>query len=347
MRHARTAAALSALLLGLTGCADSGDDNDAEGPAGAPSVSASAPAPAPTEVAVRGGSHDPADPTIALLAYLPASIAVVEGATVTWTVAGPEPHSVTFFPAGQKPPTPDKASEFFAPAPATKPYDGSTLANSGLGPQGPGGPLTFKLTFAKAGTFTYVCVIHPQMTGTVAVGADAAAEPQAEIDARGKTEEGQWLAEGQAAKKKLLETGVQSAPGSNGRTAWTVQMGATTPHTDVLAFAPAMVPMKAGDTVTFVNGSGAPHTATFAGGTTVPPNPEDPKVLAPAPGGSPQTLKATGYYNTGWLPPDAPPGQGPPLPARSFTFQVPSAGSYNFICALHVPSGMAGQLAVA
>ena len=42
--------------------------------------------------------------------------------------------------------------------------------------------------------------------------------------------------------------------------------------------------------------------------------------------------------------PDAPPGYGPPEAARSFTFTVPAAGDYQYICILHAPSGMAGQI---
>ncbi len=330
------------VAMTLAGCADDADDPS---PQASASVAATTSAPTPpTKVAVRGGVNDPADLNIAALAFLPAEVKVVAGAAVSWTVAGPEPHSVTFLPPGQQAPTPDKAGALFAPTPPKGPYDGTTLVNSGLGPQGPGAPMTFDVTFAKAGTYAYLCVIHPQMRGTVVVGEPSAADTQSAIDERGKAEESQWLAEGQAAKKALVEKPAAQTKNSDGSTTWTVQTGVSTPHTNVLAFVSPALALKPGDSVTFVNGSAAPHTATFAGGTVIPPNPEDPKVLAPAPGKSPQTLKATGYFNTGWLPPDAPPGAGPPLPARSFTFVVPRAGSYAYICALHVASGMAGTL---
>jgi plastocyanin len=341
MRSTRLVLSAVLVLAVLTGCGD--DDPEPRGAASPSTPASSASTAPPTKVAVRAGLNDPEDLTIAALAFLPATVAVAEGAAVTWTVAGPEPHSVTFFPPGQKPPTPEKAGPFFAPTPPKGPWDGTTLVNSGLGPQGPGGPLTFELTFAKAGSYGYVCVIHPQMQGTVTVGA-AGAESQADIDARGKSEADQWLAEGRAAKKALLDAPAKQTKNANGSTTWTVLTGASTPHTDVLAFSPTPAKVKAGDTVMFVNSSGAPHTATFPGGTTVPQNPEDPKVLAPAPGKSPQTLRATGYFNTGWLPPDAPPGAGPPLPARSFSFVIPKAGTYNYVCVLHAPSSMVGAI---
>ena len=63
---------------------------------------------------------------------------------------------------------------------------------------------------------------------------------------------------------------------------------------------------------------------------------------------SPLTLTPTGGpFNTGWLPPAAPPNAPPPEAVRSFTFMIPEAGDYPYICILHVPSGMAGTIKVA
>jgi plastocyanin len=112
----------------------------------------------------------------------------------------------------------------------------------------------------------------------------------------------------------------------------------------VLAFAPLATKIKAADRIVFVNNSGAPHTATFAGRQRLPSDPESPKVMKPAPGPSPQRLNPTTYFNTGWLPPNAPPGAGPPERARSFTFIVPAARTYAYVCVLHVPSGMTGTI---
>jgi hypothetical protein len=73
-------------------------------------------------------------------------------------------------------------------------------------------------------------------------------------------------------------------------------------------------------------------------------NPTDPRVSAPAPGPSPQTLAKAGFFNTGLVPPNAPPGAAPPEAARSFTFTVPSAGTYSYVCLLHAPSSMTGSI---
>jgi plastocyanin len=72
-------------------------------------------------------------------AFQPASVEIATGGTVTWTNTGQAPHTVTA----------DDGS-----------FDSGTLS--------PG--TTFSQTFATAGTFTYHCNIHPQMTATVIVG---------------------------------------------------------------------------------------------------------------------------------------------------------------------------------
>lgn len=73
-------------------------------------------------------------------------------------------------------------------------------------------------------------------------------------------------------------------------------------------------------------------------------NPEDPAALKAAPGPSPRKLNAKDLFNTGLLPPKAPPGCGPPEAARSFTFSVATAGAYRYICIFQAPSGMAGAI---
>jgi plastocyanin len=84
-------------------------------------------------------------------AFQPASIQVAAGSTVTWTNTGAATHTVT--------------SDSGA-------FDSGNVA--------PGA--SFSHTFDTAGTFTYHCSIHPQMTGTVVVtggGGQAAAAPTA------------------------------------------------------------------------------------------------------------------------------------------------------------------------
>lgn len=326
----RWLAMAAAVALVFTACGDDSDD-DAGGDAASE-----------TTIKLRSAPNHPDDDNVAILAFLPAKATVATGTTVEWSFDGPEPHSVSFFPAGTAVPTPDKAEPFFAPTEVDGPYDGTTLANSGLRPFGPDPAQPFRLQFAKAGTYNYVCVIHPQMPGSIVVTDETDdAETQAAITERGDEELAKYLEEGAAAKKKLVEAADSSA--TNGE--WTIEMGVTTANTDVLAFAPASAKVKVGDRITFVNNTGAPHTASF-GGDLVPVSPEDPKTLAPAPGPSPVDLVAGVYLNSGVLPPDAPPGQGPPLPARSFTFVAKKAGTYSYVCIYHLPSAMVGTITV-
>ena len=99
--------------------------------------------------------------------------------------------------------------------------------------------------------------------------------------------------------------------------------------------------------MTFVNNSLAPHTATFAAGGQLPQDPLDPASAASDGPVSAHVAATGGPFNTGWLPPAAPPNAPPPEPARSFTFVIPQAGDYPYVCLLHVPSGMAGSIKVA
>jgi plastocyanin len=296
-------------------------------------------------VTIHAGANDPDHPQIAVLQYIPARATVSVGEKVVWSWAETrEPHSVTFFPAGQRPPEAGSDPALFAPTTPTGPYDGTAMVNSGLLPRGPQAVAPFEMTFAKAGAYNYVCVIHPQMVGTITVAAGDAGESAAAVAKRGKQEKGQWLAEGNEAFEKYRATPPARTKHRDGTTTWKVEMGTTTPHTDILAFSPVPAQVKKDDKVTFVNKARTPHTASFFNRQSPITDPEDPAARKPAPGPSPQRLNATDLFNTGLLPPNAPPGAGPPEAVRSFTFSVPTAGDYHYICILHAASGMAGTI---
>lgn len=282
------------------------------------------------------------DPNIAVLEFLPQSIKVAKGTKVTWEIAGPEPHSVTFVPRGMTvPPSTEADASLTFPAPPTASYDGKTLVNSGVVPLGAATKVQkFSVSFSATGTYTYYCVLHPNMIGKVQV-TDDTQDSQSAITNAGKQELKKYLSEGEAAKKKLAKAPPKKTTNSDGSTTYSVEMGASTAHTDVLAFSPTPRNVKAGDHVTFVNNSSAPHTASF-GGPLVPTIPTADDVVNAVPGASPQTLVPSTYLNTGWLPPKS--KGGPPLAARSYTYDVPDAGKFTYACVLHLPSGMAGEI---
>lgn len=85
-----------------------------------------------------GGGDAAASVDIVDFAFEPATIDVATGQTITWTNTGAAPHTVTF-------------------------ADGPDSGNMAPG-------ATFEHAFDAAGSFEYVCAIHPTMTGTVNVG---------------------------------------------------------------------------------------------------------------------------------------------------------------------------------
>jgi len=330
-RTVRLAVLGMAALLLLAGCTSKSNKNGG--------------GPPPSTLALRAGVNDPKDTTVAVLSYLPSNATVKVGATVKWTATGPEQHTISFLPSGQARPAPGTAAALALqkPKPPTGSFDGTQTVSSGLGPTSQT-PMTFSLTFSKAGTYTYFCSIHAAMQGTINVTSDTSkADTQVAATQRGQQEENSYEAEGEAAKQKLLSTPLQKKKNADGTTTWTVLMGTATAHTAVLAYQPAGPSIKAGDHVEFINDSGVPHTASFAFGVPAPQNPEGPNVKK-ASGKSPLTLGTKGFFNSGWLLANAPPGAGPPLALRSFTFIVPKAGSFNFFCALHSLSGMGGSI---
>jgi plastocyanin len=75
---------------------------------------------------------------IANFNFAPVAISVPVGATVTWTNADVEQHTVTA---------------------RDKSFDSDVIANAKF----------FSFTFSKAGTYSYFCQIHPNMVGEVVV----------------------------------------------------------------------------------------------------------------------------------------------------------------------------------
>jgi plastocyanin len=340
-RVLRTVLALSAVaLLIAAGCGNDDNDNKA-------SSSTTTTVKAPKDIEIGAGINDPKDANIAVLQFMPAKVTVAVGTPVNWEWNGTEPHSVTFLAPGQVLPEPGSDQSLFQPSPAKGPYsvDGTTMVNSGLQPLGPGTPTTFAASFTKPGSYQYHCVIHPQMVGEIdVVAAGGAVDSPAKVATARAADQAKWLAEGRAAKSKFDSAKPVSTKNKDGSSTWTVYMGTSTPHTDILAFSPMSSDIKAGDTIDFVNDSGAPHTASFFGkGAKQIQSPLDPAVDAPAPGPSPEVLTDTGFFNTGLVPPNAG-SPAPPLGVRSFSFKVPTAGTYSYVCLLHASSEMTGSI---
>jgi plastocyanin len=110
--------------------------------------------------------------------YFPGTLNIKEGDSVVWSNTTTTPHTVTFG-------TPPQGDPFEIPA--SKPaatYDGTGFWNSGImgvNPDDPTAASTFQMTFSKAGTYQYFCILHEPlgMVGTVKVEAAAVATPVA------------------------------------------------------------------------------------------------------------------------------------------------------------------------
>jgi plastocyanin len=83
-------------------------------------------------------AHAPAAVVIHNFHFVPETLTVAAGTTVTWTNTDPDPHSVT-----------DRGRAFHSAALDTKD--------------------TFSYTFTKPGAFTYFCTFHPMMVGKIIV----------------------------------------------------------------------------------------------------------------------------------------------------------------------------------
>jgi plastocyanin len=86
----------------------------------------------------RAGAQDSASVDIADFTFGPGSVTITAGATVTWTNSDSAPHTAT--------------------------GDGGAFDTGTIDPGG-----SASITFDTPGTYTYICSIHPDMTGTVVV----------------------------------------------------------------------------------------------------------------------------------------------------------------------------------
>jgi plastocyanin len=252
------------------------------------------------------------------LAFYPSSLTIDAGDTVKATFPTGEAHTLTFLGPRSTPPS------VFDPTNAARAggtsYDGSTYTSSGFLLQGG----TYSLTFPKPGTYTYLCLIHPGMQGTIVVQPAGSPYPttQTAIDAAGATQEASDLALGSAAVAAFPFTAggphlaAGMSPGLNtGKSPITVLRfidGDTVDQTSVT------VPV--GSSVTWTNlSSNEPHTVTF--GIANQPFPTISN-SAPASGGT--TYDGTHIVNSGVLPSGA-----------SFTLTFLAKGTFTYHCLFH------------
>jgi len=97
-----------------------------------------------------GGGSAFASVTIQDLSFSPSTVTISAGTTVTWTNNGPSAHTAT------------SDSGLWNSGQLSGPSGGDAYGGGGSGGN-------YRHTFASAGTFTYHCANHTQMTGTITV----------------------------------------------------------------------------------------------------------------------------------------------------------------------------------
>jgi plastocyanin len=296
-------------------------------------------------------------------AYFRRTITIRRGDRVRWRINGF--HSVTFVPDGESAPAlvaptdpiagvNDAAGAPFwfngQPALAFNPlaglpqggntFDPSELLNSGL-PLAEGAPPPYTVRFDRKGTFEYLCVVHPGMTGKVRVRGRNADVPSRRQDRRAARR--QLNLELQRGKR--LTTGIGTEDLEK-----TIQAGNDRRSgTSIFRFFPENPSYKVGDTVTLQMAprSTDVHTLTFGPtngrdayndqlATGLLGEVFDPRGIYPSepPTAGVPTITPThhgnGFYNSGFLDVAA----GSPLPASTrVTFGAP--GTYPLICLIH------------
>ena len=290
------------------------------------------------------------------LAFLPNEIWIQENDSITYRSAVDEPHTVTFMTAGQVRPVDFTQGCGGAPPFSTSPaaFSGATCVSTPPLLKGD----TFTIRFTKAGNYKVVCLLHPDMTGTVHVLKstdplpheqqyyDAQADDQAdhllsEADHDGHHDRGGWM---HAAAHAITAGDGEVLANAGGKST-----------AALMRFTDSTMTVHVGDTVEWDNRDPAtPHTITF--GTepdeSVLPLPSA-DVKQDADGARHATLKHPGdSTHSGFIlaaPEEVPMVPTPPLsPVFVTRFRVTfkGPGTYPFICALHDGLGMTGQIVV-
>lgn len=222
--------------------------------------------------------------------------------------------------------------------------DGKALDASGIF-QGQGAPPDYVVTFPKAGRYTYLCTIHPGMTGTVRVLAKGRKAPPAAKDGKAVTR--QVKATIRSARKLAAQT-----PAGN-----VVRAGNDRKEVAFFSFFPSTRKVAAGTSVRFEMSKDTTEIHNVVFGPEAFLAETAAKFISPGAQGiayDPLSVYASdpgalvvdgashgnGFAGTGLLDADARTG----FPASaSVTFTRP--GTYGFICTVHGPS-MKGTIEV-
>ncbi len=281
--------------------------------------------------------------TVAAQAFGPGDVTVAVGDSVRFTITSDEVHTVTM---GEPPPGPPPSwpvSGWSAPAGpppwdlGSVEYDGTGFLNTGIILKGS----TAAIEFTAAGSYPFLCAIHPGMAGEVDVVEDGETTSQAEADAASQATEDELLGQVDGLRDDRLAAVTEDDNG-DGTSTWNVfadavtspgpMPGGGTGYLELLEFLPDDVAIESGDTVTWT--ASAFHTVTFV------PDGTDPASLDPfttPPSGDGTSYTGSEVANSGLF------NAGPGSPA-SFSLTFPEEGDYDFYCLLHFQMGQTGTV---
>ncbi len=313
-------------------------------------------------------------------AFFRRTVTIRRGDRVTWDINGF--HTVTFVPRGDLAPSlvvPDASSPIASAQDAAgapfwfngqprlvvnplaafpqgeSEFHADMLHNSGL-PAGEGAPQPYRLKFDRAGTFRYLCLVHPGMRGTVRVK-QRGSVPSAAQDRRQAKREQRVLVR----RVQRRSTGLGVPNRRN-----TIQAGNDDRDgTAVLKYFPANLRTKSNTDVTLRMPTRTTEAHTFTlgpqayldeiGETLIAPTPgagDGPPTLVfnplagypsePPASGVPiitPTSHGNGFYNSGLLDRDA----ETPSPGE-VRVRFGAAGTYRYLCLIH--PFMRGQVTV-
>lgn len=299
------------------------------------------------------------------LAFLPNEVWIHTGDSIRWSFPTHERHTVSFLAIGQtRPPGFGPTFGVLAGCPGVTPdgstFDGSECVTSDIlllsSDEGPtANTPTYSVQFPAAGSFKFVCLVHPDMTGVVHVlnSSESLPHNQDFYDEEAQHQRALLLAEGS-------RIGSGRFPGTDGRLqksnviAGTGEIvtttGAGSQTVSLMRFLQHTIIARLGDTVEWTSlDPSINHTITF-GAEPADPRPPSPGVQLSADGARHAVIGSSAdNVHSGFLSP-APqdrPGvpQSPPGVTR-FRVTFTSPGTFNYICAIHDNLGMKGTVIV-
>ena len=288
-----------------------------------------------------------------VLAFLPNEIWIHVGDSIRWTFPTHERHTLTFLKPGQtRPPAFGPTFGVLVGCPGVTPdessFDGSTCITSDvlLLDQNTITPPTYSVTFPSAGNFKFVCLVHADMTGVVHV--QNLSEPlphDQEFYARqAQSEQARLLAD---ASEMADPPGDDVAAGIGEVVTMT---GAGSQTVSLMRFVRQKIVIRVGDTVEWTSlDPSINHTVTF-GVEPFDPRLPSANVTHALDGAREAVISSTSdSLTSGFLSP-APQdranlAQSNPGVTR-FRVTFTSAGTFNYICAVHDELGMRGRVIV-